>query len=121
MTPGEDVVDFLNVNGLDEYLINGAYIRGLLIPAGTYVISRIWKNNRLWICTEGRFRYSTPYQSEIFHSPKVVLAPYGTACKVTAITDTKLFAITGTQAKTLDEVETDVLIPKEEKQCHLDM
>ena len=37
MTPGEDVVDFLNVNGLDEYLINGAYIRGLLIPAGTYV------------------------------------------------------------------------------------
>jgi len=97
----------INDNGLNEYLIGGAYTRSLLIPAGTAIVSKLWNRERLWIIATGEVTFVTETGKQRVKGPYVAQAPYGSKVALYAHEDTLWFAVTGSDSNTLDEVEEE--------------
>lgn len=101
-------VEEMNDSGLREYMVEGAYIRELFIPAGMFIVSRIWKQTRFMILATGELTFTTEMGT------KRVAAPYrgelvpGSKAAIYTHQDSLLFAITGTKSQNLDELEDEV-------------
>jgi hypothetical protein len=107
ISTGNEVAE-LNDNGLKEYIVGGAYIRELFMPAGMFIVSRIWKQSRFWIVPFGEMTFTTemgtqriagPYRGELLPGSKAAIYTHQ---------DTLIFAITGTKSQHLSEMEDEV-------------
>jgi hypothetical protein len=101
-------MDHINKEGLEQYLLNGAYIRGLKMPHGTIIRSQHWIVPRLWIVTYGDFTFYNETTETRLKGPLTYTPPLGTI-ELIAHQDTQIFAITGTVAENLDEVASEVI------------
>ena len=102
-------VDVINHEGLQQHLIEGAYVRALTLKPGTMVISSVWAKERLWIITQGDFTYQTTVETRRVRAPYIQLAQFGERVQVVAQTETTIIAVTGTKATTLEDVQLDVI------------
>jgi hypothetical protein len=100
----------INDNGLKEHFVAGAYIRQLLIPKGITIVSRLWKNDRFWIITEGDVVVISESGKQHIKAPYYGMAPYGSKVALYANEDTMWFAITGSDAKDSESAENDVFV-----------
>lgn len=103
------IMDDINNEGLQEYIVGGSYIRQLFIPKGVTIVSELWNKDRLWIIASGKVNISSELGSEQLNAPYVGLAPYGTKIALYAVEDTLWFAITGVKSENLNEVEKELI------------
>jgi len=107
----EEQCERLNGDGrLQEWFVDGAYIRQLTIPADTAVVSRLWNRERLWVIIKGDVTITTELGRERIKAPYIALAPWGTKVALYAHEDTLWLAITGAKATNHEEVEEEVLV-----------
>jgi hypothetical protein len=98
--------DKINEEGLEEYLLAGAYTRVLTVPSGICFVSELWKKERLWILLTGTLHVKSELGSKTYTAPYIGPAPYGT--KVIGLTEgeVKFAAVTGaSEAKSLGDVK----------------
>ena len=102
-------MDEINDQGLQEYLIGGAYTRVLNIPAGVSIVSELWNRERLWIIISGTVGIKSEDGDMVITGPYIGKAPYGSRIALYAETDVLWAAITGVpEANDLSEVENAV-------------
>jgi len=102
-------MDEINDNGLQEYLIGGAYTRVLTIPAGVSIVSELWNRERLWIIISGIVAVKSEEGDMLIEGPYIGKAPYGSRIALYAETDVLWAAITGVpETEDLNEVENIV-------------
>lgn len=102
--------DALNENGLEEYLLGGAYTRVLTLPAGVVIVSELWKVERLWLLIKGSISIKTEAGDQILHAPHISAAPFGSRAAIFTHSETILAAVTGAPgAEDLEEIEDMVL------------
>ena len=102
-------MDEINDQGLQEYLIGGAYTRVLTIPAGVSIVSELWNRERLWIIISGTVGIKSEDGDMVITGPYIGKAPYGSRIALYAETDVLWAAITGVpEANDLSEVENAV-------------
>lgn len=100
-------MDDINDDGLQEFIIGGAYTRVLTIPADTTIVSKLWTKERLWIILYGRVRVVHEMGEEVIEGPYVGQAPYGTKVALFTETETMWAAITGCpETENIDELES---------------
>lgn len=87
--------DEVNAEGLDEYLVGGAYTRVLKIPAGETAVSGLWNRERLWIILYGTVHIRTELGDQKITGPYIGQAPFGSRVLLYAETETLWAAITG--------------------------
>jgi hypothetical protein len=104
---GNEVAE-LNANGLKEYMVDGAYVRELFIPADMFIVSRIWKQDRLWIVASGEISFTTEMGTQRVAAPYRGMLFPGSKAAVYAHKDTLMFAIVGTKSQHLSELEDEV-------------
>ncbi len=100
--------DEVNADGLDEYLIGGAYTRVLKIPAGEAAVSGLWNRERLWIILYGTVHIRTELGDETIVGPYIGQAPFGSRVVLYAETEVLWAAITG-MPETEDVTEAEAL------------
>lgn len=107
---GDDrgIMDEVNAKGLKEYLVNGAYIRMLDIPAGVTIVSKLWNRERLWIIISGEIVINSEQGKQHIVAPHVEMAPFGSKVAIYAVKDTKWAAITGVDSDDLEKVEEEI-------------
>ena len=99
-------MDEINDNGLQEYLIGGAYTRVLTIPAGVSIVSELWNRERLWIIISGTVAIKSEEGDMLIEGPYIGKAPYGSRIALFAETDVLWAAITGVpETEDVTEVE----------------
>jgi hypothetical protein len=98
----------MNKNGLSEYIVGGAYIRVLDIPKDTTIVSKLWKKDRLWIIISGEVIIKSENGTERITAPYIGKAPFGSKIALYTVEDTKWAAITGTESKTIEQVEEEL-------------
>lgn len=104
--------DELNADGLEEYLVGGAYTRILTIPAGVTIVSELWNRERLWIILSGTVHVRMETGDETIVGPHVRVAPFGTKVVLYAETEVVWAAITGvTETENPEEAEEIVKAP----------
>ena len=101
--------DEINDNGLVEHIADGAYVRQLLIPKGVFIASKIWKRERMWIIATGEVTFTTEMGTQRVKAPFTKIVPPGSKVALFTHEETLWFAITGTKAKTMAEVESEVV------------
>lgn len=101
-------MDEINEKGLNEYFVDGAYIRTLFIPAGVTIVSKLWKKERLWIIVYGEVTFLTEMGRRRVKAPLIEMAPFGTKVALYAHQDTLWCAITGAKADNSDDVVEEV-------------
>ena len=89
------IADDLNDNGLDEWLVNGAYVRSIKIPAGVTFISHLWNRERLWMMLSGTMHVRSELGNSSVTAPNILMAPYGSRVAAYAETDVQFAAVTG--------------------------
>ena len=99
----------INKNGLNEYFVGGAYTRSLHIPKDTAIVSKMWKQERLWIIATGEVTFTTEVGTQRVKAPYVLQAPYGTKVALYTHEDTLWFAITGAESTNSDDIEEEML------------
>ena len=99
----------INDNGLNEYFAGGSYIRELLIPKDTAIVSRIWKKERFWIISTGEVTFTTEMGTQRVKAPFRMVVPPGSKVALYTHEDTLWFAIIGAESKTSEGVEKEVL------------
>jgi NADPH-dependent 2,4-dienoyl-CoA reductase/sulfur reductase-like enzyme len=99
-------MDEINEKGLEEHFVGGAYIRGLRIPKGEIIISKLWTKERFWIITEGEVSVTTELWTKRIKAPYTAIAPYGTRVALYAHEETMWYAITGGTDK--DTIEDEI-------------
>lgn len=104
-----DIADLINLEGLQQFIVDGAYIRSLTIKPGMVITSELWKKERLWIILEGDFTYTTYKEERRIKAPFVGLAPFGQVVNILTHEKTTIIAVTGTKAKLLEHVKEDVI------------
>ena len=102
--------DAINSNGLVEFITGGAYTRILDIPAGTTIVSELWKRERLWIIIQGEVKIITEQGEQHIVAPYIAQAPYGSKVALFAVKDTKWAAVTGIETKDLSEVKDEAVV-----------
>ena len=104
--------DDINANGLEEYLVGGAYTRILTIPAGVSCVSELWNRERLWIILSGTVHIRMETGDEVITGPHIMVPPFGSKVALYAETDVLWAAITGvTETDDASEAEEVVKAP----------
>lgn len=98
----------LNDNGLKEYFVEGAYVRELFIPKGTFIVSKIWNKERMWIIATGEVTFTTEMGTQRIRAPFTKIVPLGSKVAIYAHEDTLWFAITGAKSTNSEDVENEV-------------
>jgi len=102
--------DKLNEEGLEEYLVGGAYTRVITVPSGVCFVSELWKKERLWILMSGTLHVKSELGSSVFTAPYIGPAPYGTKVIALSEGEVKFAAITGvTETEDVKEVEEFII------------
>lgn len=103
-------MDEVNADGLNEYLIDGAYTRVLRIPEGHTIVSKLWKKRRLWIIISGKVRITSEAGNQVIQAPYICEAPFGSKIALYAETEVLWAAITGlTETDDITEAEKIVV------------
>lgn len=100
--------DQINDNGLQEYLVGGAYVRELFIPKGMFITSKIWMKTRMWIIASGEVTFTTEMGTQRVKGPFRMVVPHGSKVAFFTHEDTLWFAITGVDAEKLEDIEDEV-------------
>ena len=103
-------MDDINEKGLSEYIVNGAYVRGLKIDHGVIIKSELWRNERLWILVQGDITISTSKVRKRIKAPYTELAPYGEPVTIFAHENTIMYAVTGTKTDELLNMREEQII-----------
>jgi hypothetical protein len=99
--------DAINDDGLQEFIVGGAYTRVLTIPADTTIVSKLWTKERLWIIIYGRVRIVHEMGEEVIEGPYVGQAPFGSKVALYTETETMWAAVTGCpDTENIDELES---------------
>jgi hypothetical protein len=99
----------INDNGLNEYLIGGAYTRSLLIPKDITMVSMLWSKERLWIIATGEVTFTTEMGTQRVKAPYVWQPPFGSKVALHTHEDTLWFAITGAESASLDDIDEEIV------------
>lgn len=102
-------MDQINEEGLTQELIDGVYIRCLVIQPGISIVSKIWKRERYWIIATGEVTFRTEFGTQRVKAPFTKIIQPGSKTALYAHETTMWFAISATDAKELEDVENDVL------------
>jgi len=105
----EETMQEINNDGLQEYIVGGSYTRQLLIPEDMIIVTKLWSKERLWIIASGEVTIYTELGMQHIKAPYVGKAPFGTKVVLYTHADTLWFAVTGTDAEELEQVESDVI------------
>jgi len=97
----------INKNGLNELFAGGSYIRRLLIPKDTVIVSRIWKKERSWLIVSGEVTFTTEMGTQRVKAPYEAVIPPGSKVVLYTHEDTLWYAVTG--VKNQDEYEDEVV------------
>ena len=89
------IADELNDNGLDEWLVNRAYVRSIKVPARVTFISELWNRERLWMMLSGTMHVRSELGDSSVTAPNILMAPYGSRVAAYAETDVQFAAVTG--------------------------
>jgi len=104
------IADDLNAEGLEEYLVGGAYTRIITMPAGVAFVSELWNRDRLWILLKGTLHVRTETGDKTLVGPCVEKALFGSKVIGYSETEAQWAAITGcTETEDLKEVEKFVV------------
>jgi hypothetical protein len=95
---GRGDMDDIDEKGLTEHFVNGAYIRQLMIPKDTTMVSELWDRERFWIISEGEVEVLTELGKQRIKAPYYGMAPFGSRVALYALEDTMWFAITGVES-----------------------
>lgn len=88
----------INDNGLTELFAGGSYVRGLLIPKDTAMVSRIWKKERIWLITTGEVTFTTEMGTQRVKAPYTAVIPPGSKVVLYTHEETLWHAITGVES-----------------------
>ncbi len=88
----------------DHYFGEGVYARSLLIPAGTCVIGKIHKQDRVCIIAQGECTFVDEWQKKTVKAPYVGEFKAGSKTAVYAHTDTLWVACVGTHKTDTDDL-----------------
>ena len=100
---GQTVVDCQKDNSqADHYYGQGVYARSLLIPAGTVVVGKIHKQDRVCIIASGECTFIDEWQKKRVKAPYIGEFKAGSKTAVFAHTDTTWVACIGTESKDPD-------------------
>lgn len=105
---GGNQMDKINDEGLTEYFVDGAYIRQLLIPKDTTIVSRLWTQERLWVIISGDVTVTSELGRHRYIAPYIGMAPFGTKVALYAHEDTLWLAITGAKSTNSEDVKLEV-------------
>lgn len=98
--------DKVDEDGLEEYLIGGAYTRVITAPHGFCFVSELWRKERLWILLKGTLHVQSELGRSTFSAPYIGPAPHGTKIIGLCEGEVKFAAITGvTETTEVEEVE----------------
>lgn len=99
----------INDNGLNELFAGGSYIRRLLIPKDTAMVSRIWKKERSWLIVKGEVTFTTEMGTQRVKAPYEAVIPAGSKVVLYTHEETLWYAVTGVDdpEKYENEVVTD--------------
>jgi len=99
----------INKNGLNELFAGGSYIRRLLIPKDTVIVSRIWKKERSWLIVSGEVTFTTEMGTQRVKAPYEAVIPAGSKVVLYTHEETLWYAVTGVDDKENyeNEVVTD--------------
>lgn len=102
-----------------DFFCGGMYIRSVLIPAGYYVISKIHKFDHTFILSEGIITIFTEEGEQVISAPPMFLGvtKAGTRRFARAETDVIWTTHHRTDKLTVEEVEQDIIITREEHRC----
>jgi len=91
---------------VNHYHGQGVYARSLLIPAGTAVVGKVHRQDRICIIAQGKCTFTDEFGSETVEAPWIGEFKAGTKTAVFAHTDTLWVACLGTDLKRgIDAVE----------------
>lgn len=107
---GRGDADAINENGLQEHFVDGAYIRQLLIPKGTTLVSELWRKERFWIISEGEVEVLSELGKQRIVAPYYGMAPFGSRIALFALEDTMWFAITGAESESSEDIEKEIIV-----------
>ncbi len=88
-----------DANQADHYFGEGVYARALLIPAGTCVIGKIHKQDRVCMIMSGECTFVDEWQKKTVKAPYIGEFKAGSKTAVYAHTDTLWVACLGTHLK----------------------
>ena len=97
----------INDNGLTELFAGGSYVRGLLIPKDTVMVSRIWKKERIWLIVSGEVTFTTEMGTQRVKAPYEAVIPLGSKVVLYTHEETLWYAVTG--VKNPEEYEDEVV------------
>ena len=86
----------------DHFFGEGVYARSLLIPAGTTVVGKIHKQDRICIIAKGKCTFIDEWQKKTVDAPYIGEFKAGSKTAVFAHTDTVWVACIGTDSKDPD-------------------
>jgi len=109
-------MDKINEDGLKEHFAGGSYIRELLIPKDTTIVSQIWNKERMWIIASGEVTFTTEMGTKRVKAPYTETVPYGSKVALYTHEDTLWFAITGAESTNSNDIEKEV-IAKDYSDC----
>jgi len=106
------------------FLVNGLYVRTILIPAGSYLISKWHKTSHPFILSAGEIIIYTQEGERHLKAPFIDITMAGTRRFAKAVTDCLWTCIHRTDKTTEEEIEDEVimkrinpLLAKEELGC----
>lgn len=101
----QTIVDCAEDNSqADHYFGEGVYARSLLIPAGTVVIGKVHKQDRICIIAQGSCTFIDEWQKKTVEAPYIGEFKAGSKTAVYAHTDTLWVACLGTELQDPDTV-----------------
>lgn len=109
-------MDEINQEGLREHFLDGLYIRELLIPKNTVIVSKIWNRTRCWYIKSGEVTFTTEMGTQRVKAPFTKIVPLGSKVALFTHEDTLWYAYAESNAKNPQEAEEE-LIAKDYSDC----
>jgi len=104
----------VNPDQADHYFGDKIYARGLWIPAGTVVVSKLHSQARVCIIAAGKCTFVDEWQKETVKAPYVGEFKRGSKTAVYAHTDTYWIACLGTELTDPSEIIEELVFPDHE-------
>lgn len=89
------IADDLNDEGMEEWLVHGAYVRSLKVPAGVTFVSELWNRERIWMMLAGTMQVRSELGDRQVSAPEILIPPYGSRVAAFTETDVQFVAVSG--------------------------
>lgn len=107
-----------NNDQADHFFGHNVYARGLWIPAGTVVVGKLHRNDRICIIAAGTCTFTNEWGRQTVSAPFVGSFPAGSKTAVLAHTDTYWVACHGTELTDPKEL-VEALVSPDHEDYHL--